>query len=48
MTLKEIKSEILYYTGRNVSDDEAQEVAMHFNANHRPIEEIISDYYGCI
>ena len=48
MSFKEIRSEIEYYTGKKPTAQEVQEVAMHFNANHRPIGEIISDYYGCI
>ena len=47
MSFKEIRSEIEYYTGKKPTAQEVQEVAMYFNANNRPIEEIISDYYGC-
>lgn len=48
MSLKEIKSEIEYYTGKKPTTQEAQEIAMFYNNGcGASLDEIISDYYGC-
>lgn len=47
MSLKEIKSEIEYYTGKKPTTQEAQEIAMFYNNGSASLDEIISDYYGC-
>jgi hypothetical protein len=49
MSFKEIRSEIEYYTGKKPTAQEAQEIAMFYNNGYgASLDEIISDYYGCI
>lgn len=48
MSVKEIKKEIEYYAGRTATEDEAQEIAFYYNSGCASLDEIISDYYGCI
>ena len=48
MSLKEIKSEIEYYTGKKPTAQEVQEIAIYYNNScGASLDEIISDYYGC-
>ncbi|MBO5423930.1 MAG: hypothetical protein J6A25_07790 [Lachnospiraceae bacterium] len=48
MSLKEIKQEILYYADIEATDEEASEIAMFYNQGSADLDEVISDYYGCI
>ena len=47
MSLKEIKTEIEYYTGNTPTEAEVEEIAFYYNAGGASLDEIISDYYGC-
>ena len=48
-SLEAVKREIFYYLGKNVSDDEAEEI-MYIKEDNptASLDEIISDYYGCM
>ena len=48
-SLESIKREIFYYLGKNVPDDEAEEIMYMKEDNPTAsLDEIISDYYGCM
>lgn len=48
MTIEQVKKEIWYYAGKRASTLEAEDVLGFIEANpETPIDEIISDYYGC-
>lgn len=48
MTIEQIKKEIYYYIGENVSDEEAEDIlGLVEDLPGVPLNEIISDYYSC-
>ena len=48
MSIEFIKSEVLYYCGKKVSNQEAEEIkAFAEDCPGASLSEIISDYYGC-
>lgn len=48
MSIEMIKSEVLYYTGMEATNQEAQEIkAFAEDCPGASLDEIISDYYGC-
>ena len=45
-TLEQIKKDVLYYCGKNATDEEAEEILGFVENNPEvPSEEIIADYY---
>ena len=48
MSIEMIKTEVLYYTGMQATNREAQEIkAFAEDCPGASLDEIISDYYGC-
>lgn len=48
MSIEQVKKEVLYYNGRNITDDEAEEIlAFVEDCPGASLSEIISDYYSC-
>ena len=47
MSLKEIKTEIEYYTGNTPTEAEVEEIAFYVNSGAGELSQIVSDYYGC-
>ena len=48
MSIEFIKSEVNYYTGRNIGDQEAMEILDFVEMNPGvSLAEIVADYYGC-
>lgn len=48
MSIEMIKKEVLYYTGKKMSNQEAEEIqAFAEDCPGASLSEIISDYYGC-
>lgn len=48
MSTEQVKKEVLYYNGRNITDDEAEEIlAFIEDCPGVSLSEIISDYYNC-
>lgn len=48
MSIEQVKKEVLYYNGRNITDDEAEEIlALIEDCPGASLSEIISDYYNC-
>ena len=47
MSLNQIRTEVYYYTGREATDEELEEIIDFKNENpHASLDEIIKDYYG--
>ena len=45
--IEKIKKEVYYYTGREATDEELEEIIDFKNENpHASLSEIIKDYYG--
>ena len=48
MTIQQIKKEVYYYTGREATEEEAEEILDFKNQNpHASLGDIIADYYEC-
>jgi hypothetical protein len=48
MSIEQIKKEALYYCGKHITDEEAEEIlAFTEDCAGRPLEEILSDYFSC-
>jgi hypothetical protein len=46
MSLNQIRTEVYYYTGREVTDEELEEIIDFKNENpHASLSEIVHDYY---
>lgn len=48
ITIEQIKKEVFYYSGKNISDEEADEILYFAEQNpSASLCEIISGYYNC-